>query len=97
MRGALREPESGADDVQGELRGDVRVQLHDDDVLARRLDVSLGQLDDALVDDRATGSLDGTGNVGGGDRAEQLARVAGGLDAQRDALEASMASLSSLA
>src|SRR5690606_3839381 len=86
--GLLEGPESGSHDVQRELRGDIRVQLHDDLVLAGRLDVSLGQLDDALVDNRATGSLESTGDVGSGDRAEQLARVARGLDAQRDVLEA---------
>src|SRR5690242_10605072 len=55
---------------------DVGMQVDDNRVRARRLDVA-GQLDALAIEQRSAGGLDRRGDVGSGDRAEQPAVLAG--------------------
>src|SRR3954469_22140943 len=90
VRGELR---SGGDDLELEGRRDVGVQTDGRLVGAERLD-GLLDLDLALVELRATGSLDGRGDVAVADGAEEATGLAGlGRDLDRRGLELALDTL----
>src|SRR3954452_5619552 len=84
---AVRELRSGGDDLELEGRRDLGVQTDGRLVGAERLD-GLLDLDLALVELRATGSLDGSGDVAVADGTEEATGLAGlGRDLDRGGLE----------
>src|SRR6476469_11080239 len=93
LRRCLRPRGSGGDDLELEGRRDLRVQADCRLVGAERLD-GLLDLDLALVERRATGSLDGGSDVAVADGAEEATGLAGlGRDLDRRGLELALDTL----